>query len=393
MYKNYIKSIIDLDLYKLTVSYGYMKMYPDAIGTFQFVDRNHSKVSQKEFVKICEGLKALEKLALTNNEFDWCVNNIKFIPLYYWEWLRQFRFNFDKIHIWVDENRELHIEVTDKLYKVTLYEIAVLAIVSEVLCAKTVEVLDWDLIKNNLLKKLEIAHEHNFKFSEFGTRRRFSFDVQDYIMKCIEHYDIHNTCVGTSNVYLAYKYNFKPIGTHPHEWFMFHGAQFGYKNANYLALKAWQDIYHGDLGIALTDTYTTDVFFKNFSLDQSKEFDGTRHDSGDPYVFAQKAIDHYKNYKIDPLTKTIVFSDGLDFPTAAEIADWCNGKILRSFGSGTNLTNDVGGKACNIVMKLISCRMNENQPEYGCIKLSDVPGKHLGNPKEIEVAKYQLNIA
>lgn len=387
-----IKSILDSDLYKFTSSYAYMQKYPDASGTFQFVNRNHAKISKKEFEAICQQINLLPNLFLNLNEYNWCVKNIPFIPQYYWEWLMSFRYEPNKVKIWLDDNKELHIEVTDKLYKVTLYEVVILAIVSEILCAKTVDTMNWDMIKSRLLDKLQIAKENNFRFSEFGTRRRFSYEVQDYIMKVIAHYDTTDQCTGTSNVHLAMKYGFKPMGTHPHEWFMFHGAQFGYKHANYLALNAWQEVYKGDLGIALTDTYTSKVFFNNFTKVLAKLFDGIRHDSGSPEEFTEKAIARYNELGINPLTKTIIFSDALTFPRAAELAKYCVGRILCSFGIGTNLTNDVGGKPCNIVMKLIKCRMNDKQPEYEAIKLSDVDGKHIGDPKEIEVAKYQLGI-
>ena len=188
------------------------------------------------------------------------------------------------------------------------------------------------------------------------------------------------------------KYGMTPIGTHPHEWFMFHGAMYGYRQANYTALEDWVKVYDGDLGIALSDTYTSDVFLKNFSRKHAKLFDGVRHDSGDPYKFVNKVIKRYKELGIDPTTKTIVFSNALDFPTYKEIAEYCKGRIRFSAGIGTNLTNDTGFKPSNIVMKLVACRMNDNQPWYPCIKLSDDEGKHLGSDKEVEICKTQCGI-
>ena len=233
-------------------------------------------------------------------------------------------------------------------------------------------------------------------FSEFGTRRRFSYDVQDKIIGYLK--DNAKTCVGTSNVHFAMKYNMRPCGTHPHEWFMFHGAQFGYKNANYFALENWVNVYDGDLGIALSDTYTSVIFFKNFSLKQAKLFDGIRQDSGDEYEFVDKAIAFYNSKHIDPLTKTIIFSNALDFPKALKIKQYCEGKIKASFGIGTNLTCDVyapdGTKydAENIVMKMSRCRMTNSQPWFVTIKISDDIGKHMGDSKEFEHACYELEI-
>ena len=150
---------------------------------------------------------------------------------------------------------------------------------------------------------------------------------------------------------LAMDYNVIPIGTHAHEWFMFHAAYFGYKMANRVGLDNWVNVYRGDLGIALSDTFTTDVFIHSFDKKFAKLFDGVRHDSGDPLVFADKMIAHYRRYNIDPLSKTIIFSDTLTPDLVRTIAQYCRGKIGMSFGIGTNFTNDVGLEPLNMVIK------------------------------------------
>ena len=238
-------------------------------------------------------------------------------------------------------------------------------------------------------------NENGILFSEFGTRRRFNYEVQDRV--CAYLKENAKTCVGTSNVHFAMKYDMKPIGTHPHEWFMFHGAQYGYKAANYIALENWVDIYDGDLGIALSDTYTTDAFFRSFSLKLAKLFDGVRQDSGDEYEFTDKTINFYKSKGIDYHSKTIVFSNALDFPKALKILMYCREKGIKcSFGIGTNLTCDVyasdGTKydAENIVMKMSRCRMNANQFWYLTIKISDDLGKHMGDNTEFKIASAEL---
>jgi nicotinate phosphoribosyltransferase len=187
------------------------------------------------------------------------------------------------------------------------------------------------------------------------------------------------------------KYNTKQIGTHAHEWFMFHAAKYGYKMANLLGLENWADVYRGDLGIALSDTYTTEAFFKQFNKKLTKLFDGVRHDSGDAIEFAKKTINHYVEKGINPMSKSIIFSDGLDYDKVEKITSYCNNKIGYSFGIGTDFTNDVGLPRMNIVIK-----MTESLPEDGewtpVIKLSDEPMKHTGNLKEIELAKRYLHI-
>ena len=391
-----IYSILDTDLYKFTTSYAYMKLFPDAECTFTFKDRNKIKRTPEFLKKFKEQIKKYENVHLTTNEFNWVVNNesINFIPVYYWEWLMSFRFDLSKMHIYLNEDGVLCVEVTDKCYKATLYEIPVLFSIPEV--NNEGKPIDWERTIFELKKKVDLANTNGIMFSEFGTRRRFSYEVQDRVINYLNHFS--KTCVGTSNMHFAMKYNMRPCGTHPHEWFMFHGAQFGYKNANYMALENWVNVYDGDLGTALTDTYTSDVFFRNFSLKQAKLFDGIRQDSGDEFEFVNKVIEFYKSKHIDPTTKTIIFSNALDFPKALKIKQYCEGKIKAAFGIGTNLTCDVyapdGTKydAENIVMKMSRCRMNANQPWFVTIKISDDIGKHMGDNKEFEHAVYELEI-
>lgn len=389
-------SIIDTDLYKFTTSYAYMKMFPDAECTFTYTDRNKVKRTEQFLEKFKKALNSLSNIQLTDQEFYWLVTSgkVDFIPMYYWEWLKTFRFDPGKINCYLDDDSVLHVDVTDKCYKCTLYEIPVLYLVPEI--SNEGKEINWDMTIGRLMEKINLANKEKVMFSEFGTRRRFNHDVQDKVCKYLKEWS--NTCVGTSNVYFAMKYDMKPIGTHPHEWFMFHGAQYGYKNANYMALENWVNVYDGRLGIALSDTYTTDIFFKNFSLKQAKLFDGVRQDSGDEYKFIVKALTFYRSKGIDPMTKTIVFSNALDFPKAVEIKKYCENKIKASFGIGTNLTCDVydnhGNKYGyeNEVMKMFRCRMNKNQPWYLTIKISDDIGKHMGNNDEFNHACYELEI-
>lgn len=375
-----VRSILDTDLYKFSVSYAYMKLFPDAEGTFEFVDRNNLTYSEHQLDMIRMQLASLSVLRLNMSEKDFMQKNCYFIPNYYFEWLESFRFEYAKIKVSCDSEGHLKISVTDKLYKVTLYEIPILCIISAVThmheAYKLSEVLQITETK---------CKNHSFKYSDFGTRRRFNSALQyDLIARCLM-YDPN--FVGTSNCYIAYKLNLKMMGTFPHEWVMFHGAMYGYDHANYMALENWINVYDGELGIALSDTYTSKVFFKNFSKKHARLFDGVRQDSGDPFRFIDLAIERYKELGIDPLTKTIIFSDSLNFDKAQQIANCCNGRIKCSFGIGTNLTCDVPDvKPANIVMKLIECRMTNKQPFKHCIKLSDAEGKHLGNQDELNLA-------
>ena len=393
-----IYSILDNDLYKFSVSYAYMKLFPNAECTFKFKDRNNVKRTPQFLNRFKNELKEFcENTHLTSTEFYLLKEShrIDFIPTYYWEWLWSFRFDYNKINVYLDTNGVLCMDVTDKCYKCTLYEIPCMFLIPEV--NNKDKNIDWEYTMNTLAEKVELANSNGMLFSEFGTRRRFNQEVQDKVCKYLK--ENAKTCVGTSNVYFALKYGMTPIGTHPHEWFMFHGAQFGYKNANYMALENWVNVYDGDLGIALSDTYTSDVFFRNFSLKQAKLFDGVRQDSGNEYKFVDKTIDFYKSKGIDYHTKTIVFSNALDFPKAINILNFCKSVGIKcSFGIGTNLTCDVYDINCekysheNIVMKMSQCRMNENDTWKSAIKISDDRGKHMGNNIEFAHACYELNI-
>ena len=233
------------------------------------------------------------------------------------------------------------------------------------------------------------------KLADFGTRRRYSYDVHDMLIQEFSKWEsggqLHNFFVGTSNVHFAQKYNLTPIGTQAHEWFMFHAAKYGFHQANSVALGRWVDVYNGNLGIALTDTFTTRNFFQSFDTLYAKLFDGIRHDSGDPIAFGQGAELHYEELGIDPSTKTIVFSDGLNYKKIQQIESepW---DIRRSYGVGTWLTNDIEGiKPLNMVIK-----MSEAKPKgkewIPTIKLSDVKGKHTGDKKIIELAKQIIGV-
>lgn len=385
-----INSILDTDLYKFTTSYAYIKLFPYAFGTFSFKDRDETVYSEEFLAALKDEIKNLAVVALKPDELEYMFTHCRFIPRVYWEWLASFRFGPEKIEVYLDENRHLHMEVTDYLYKVTLYEVPLLAVISEIKNRFLNRVPDRDVILDRLVGKVHLSNVHGMPFSEFGTRRRFSFEVHDIVVSYLKHYA--KFCTGTSNCYLAMKYDMRPMGTHPHEWFMFHGAQFGYKHANYMALENWVNVYDGDLGTALSDTYTSDSFLSNFSRKQAKLFDGVRCDSGNEFEFIDRLVERYKELGIDPTTKTIIFSNALDFGKALQLFDYCKGKIRCSFGIGTNLTNDTGFPPCNIVMKLSRCKMNQNQEWRECVKLSDDLGKHMGSSAEVEACLYELRL-
>ena len=396
--KNMIKSILDTDIYKFSMSYAYFKLYPLAEGTFKFNDRN--KESWKEHPEILETLKMelykASDLSLTEEEKNWCIDHIPYIPGSYWEWLSTFKFDPSLINCWLDEEGILQCEVTDKMYKVSLYEILILATWAEIRNS-------WlksngypfyiDKAKEIITEKIDFANRNQIPFSEFGTRRRYSSAVHEMILDVIKEKSL--TCTGTSNVFYAMKYGMKPQGTTAHEFYQMHAALFGYKRANYLALEDWIKVYDGALGTALVDTYTTKSFLRTLTRKQALLLQGFIPDSGDEYKVGNMIISRLKEFGIDPRSKVIVFSNALDFDKAKDIYEYFNGRCIVAFGIGTNLTCDTGipdFKPANIVMKLSKCRMSPKDPWENCIKISDDFGKHMGDDIEFKIAQYELHL-
>lgn len=387
-------SIIDSDLYLFSVGFSLYKLYPLAEGVLTFNDRNKEVYDQEFLEQLKIEFAKLGHLKLTDEEFNWVVKKIPYIPQTYWEWLKGFRFEPEKIQVRLSKEGHLEIFIKDLLYKSSLYEIPVLATVSELRNRRLGYTLNMNEVINRLDHKIDMANEFHLKFSEFGTRRRFSASSHEEIVKRLkERCPVY--CAGTSNVYLAMKYDMVPIGTLNHLWISFHAAIFGNKRANYLSLEDWIKVYQGNLGTALTDLFGTATFLRTLTRQQALLLQGYRIDSGDNFKIGRMIIDRLREFGIDPKTKLLIFSNALDFPKYKEIHDYFSGMITVSAGIGTNLTCDPGigdYKPANIVMKLTNARVSPKDPWEKCIKISDDEGKHIGDPKEIEIAKYELHL-
>ncbi|MFY1614071.1 nicotinate phosphoribosyltransferase [Macellibacteroides fermentans] len=387
-----IRSILDTDLYKFTTSYAYSKLFPRAFGEFEFVDRNNLHFPAGFDRLVRRELESMADLFLTKEEELFLKNKLPYLPPTYIDFLKGYRFDPAEVEVEMTDGK-LSIRSSGLLYRITFWETPILAIVSELYFREMGVTPDVEYMERRLIEKATLMREHGIVFSLFGMRRRFSFGVEDRITELLKLHSGSNF-FGTSNVYLAYKHNLNPSGTHPHEWVQFHGSIYGYKMANYMAMENWINVYDGDLGTVLTDTFTTDVFLRNFSKKHAALFTSLRQDSGDPFAFTDKAIRRYEELRINPKLKYIVFSDSLDVEKALKIKKYCGDKIGASFGIGTNLTNDVGNEnvPLNIVMKLFRCKMTEKESWQHCIKLSDVDGKHTGSPDEIKLALQTLGI-
>lgn len=388
-----IQSVLDTDLYKFTTSYAYSKLYPRAYGQFRFIDRGKTTYPQGFAEELKKEIQEMSKLSLTKDEASFLYRELPYLPPTYIDFVRGFRFDPKEVKVEQDAEGHLSIIAEGLLYRVTLWETPILALVSELYYKMLGAQPDMEYTERTIISKARKLAEHGITFSMFGMRRRFSTAIEDRVTELLKEHAA-GYLFGTSNVYYAYKHGLRVSGTHPHEWIQFHGAMFGYKMANYMAMEDWINVYDGDLGTVLTDTYTTDVFMRNFSKKHAMLFTSLRHDSGDPLQFTEKVIARYRELRVDPTIKYIIFSDGLDPERAIEIANYCKGRIGASFGIGTNFSNDVGNgvRPMNIVMKLWKCKMTEKERWNPCVKLSDVDGKHTGEPEEIELAQRTLGL-
>ena len=385
-----LTSLLDNDFYKFTMQCGVVQLFPKTKARYTFINRGKHEFPEGFDKALRAAVVAMAELKVTKDEKAFLVKNCPYLSPLYLDFLEGYRYDPSEVYI-AQEGNDLKVTVEGHWYRTILWEVPLLSIISELYYQLTNATAwtDAQVIANTREKEL-LYKELGVVFAEFGTRRRHSYHVHDIVMRTLlEGYG--STFMGSSNVHFAMKYKVKPIGTHAHEWFMFHAAEYSYKMANALSLEHWVDVYRGDLGVALSDTYTTDVFFKQFDKKFSKLFDGVRHDSGDPIVFAEKTIAHYKKMGIDPLSKYIIFSDGLNPKKVQAITEACKGKIGISFGIGTDLTNDVGLRPMNIVMKLTEVLTSDDE-WVPTVKLSDEPNKHTGDPKMIALAKGILGI-
>ena len=368
-----ITSLLDTDLYKFNMNQVMFHTHTDLIGEYHFKCRNEDVVFTEEmFNEINEQIDHLCTLSFTKDELDY-LRSIRFIKDDYVEFLRLWHPIRDYVETLLDEGI-LYIHVKGPLFSAMQFEIYLLEIVNEVYFRMKYNYEHLRLSASDRLNEKIAAFKggvYSFKFAEFGCRRRLSREWEDEVVR--RFVTETKNMVGTSNVYLAKKYNLTPIGTFAHEFVqMYQGiSKIPLAYTNYYAMKDWYNEYKGDNGTALTDTITTDLFLLDFDRSMSNNFTGVRHDSGDPIRWGEKMIAHYKSYGIDPKTKTLLFSDSLDFDKAQVIYDYFSDKTKVSFGIGTFVSNDTMVEPLNIVIKLQYVNGNP------VAKLSDAIGKTM----------------
>lgn len=374
-----ITSLLETDMYKFSMGQAIYHQFSEYKTTWSFKCRNTDVHFTDEMVdEIIRQIKLYCKLNFTEEELEY-LDSIKWIKGSYVDFLRLWKPRFEDFEITKDAKCGLAIETKGTWLNTSMYEIPTLAIVNEVYFRMN---YNYDRLKKSFEDRLNekirrvTAGELNLgAFSEFGLRRRLSAEAQEMAVKALaEHSYPASKFVGTSNVYLAKKFGLTPVGTMAHEWIMCVG-QGNHKHnpaySNWYSLDAWVKEYGVLNGTALTDAITTDCFLKDFQLTYATLFSGVRHDSGDPYEWGNKMIAHYEQLGIDARTKTLLFSDNLDFEKASAIHDYFVGKIKVAFGIGTYISNDTDEPPLNIVMKTTACNGMD------VAKISDTPGKGM----------------
>ncbi|EMI5492106.1 nicotinate phosphoribosyltransferase [Providencia stuartii] len=373
-----ITSLLDTDAYKLHMQQAVFHHYSQVPVVAEFRCRS-SEILGTYANEIRQQVQLMADLSLTKEEFHY-LSSLPFFKEDYLTWLKQFHFKPEQVDISTTDDGQLAIRISGPWVEVIMWEVPLLALVSEIVQRdRHPQITADDAVKQ--LKKLltvfysQAEEDHidlsRFKLMDFGTRRRFSYDVQSAIVSLLKKEFPY--LVGTSNYKLAHELGLSPVGTQAHEWFQAH-QQISPELANsqIAALQSWLDEYPDQLGIALTDCITMDAFLRDFDADFAKRYQGLRHDSGDPIEWGEKAIAHYEKLGIDPMSKTLVFSDSLDLQKSLELYRYFHKRINLVFGIGTRLTCNIPGVIpLNIVIKLVECN---GKP---VAKLSDSPGKTI----------------
>lgn len=380
-----IRSILDTDLYKLTIQQMILEKFPNAFATYEFKSRRSTPVNKNFLDLFTKKLVQMDSLRCSDDEIEYLRSLNLFSPAYL-QYLKNFKFNSKNVEITVSSLDLKDIAIKPKGFwrDEVLWEVPVLALISE--CYYETVDTNWSMDgqEEKFNDKGRRLTNNDCSFSEFGTRRRRSFDVQDLAVKELKKF---SSFAGTSNVLLAKNYGVNAVGTIAHEVFMGISGLVSLNRANKFTMQYWHDVYKGKLNIMLPDTFGTDAFIRDFDLNFARTYD-VRQDSGSPIEFADKFIKHYSSLGINPMHKKIVFSDGLDVDKAIDIRKYCSGKIGSGFGIGTHLTNDFeNSPALNIVMKLQNIAENEFETPTEVVKLSDVPTKATGNSEVVRIAR------
>lgn len=375
-------SILDDDLYKFTMQQAVFHHYDDAVAEYAFTNRNKNVKFNQEFLNILiENLNQFSTLKLTSQEKTY-LKTLGYFSDKYLSFLESFRYDPSEVCVKLSPENDLEINIQGKWVNAIMWEVKLMALISEIYF-QTIDT-NWNMDGQDDLarSKGHKLHNLNVNWSDFGTRRRRCFKSQENIVKEMDFYT-NSGFLGTSNVKLAMDYGINPCGTLAHEWVMGNSAIWGLSRANHFALEKWTEVYQGQLNIALPDTFGSEAFFKDFNSYYTRFLEGVRQDSGCFHKFTERSIEHYIRNKVNPKTKKVIYSDGLNLDNVEEINNKWKNEVHCVYGIGTNLTNDfAGSKPLNMVIKLRSLN------GIPVVKLSDVPTKATGDPDAIRVAKW-----
>ncbi|MBD5256733.1 MAG: nicotinate phosphoribosyltransferase [Bacteroides sp.] len=395
-----INHFTDDDLYKFTMCCAVIDNFPRAQVKYAFTDRDNTVYPSGFDAELRKQIEMLESVVITDEEVEFMKRRCPYIPFWFYTYLKGFRYSREWVKVRQDEEGHLEIEFEGCWSATILLEVKVLAIISELYYEMTGEnrKINLDYCYSASRTKASRLIEAGCCFSDFGTRRRASFDAQDTLVKAMSECSRQNPgpgrFIGTSNVYFAMKYDLIPIGTMAHELICAIAGMFGPQMANHLAMKTWATTYRGALGTFLYDTYGWNIFSLNFSEDYANMFKGLRVDSGDNYEQLEKICAKYRSLGIDPSTKQVVFSNALNTDEAIRLQNHAKGKCIPSYGIGTHFTNDFPDlKPRNIVIKLTEVKITESWDFYNdTCKLSEDRGKHTGKPEVVKMFKEILHI-
>ena len=372
-----ITSLLDTDLYKFTMMQAVLHQFPGAQVSYKFKCRTTGVKLAPYVDEIRAEIRSLCKLQFTEQELDW-MRALRFIKSDFVDFLGLFRLNEKYIDVVGLPNGEIDIRIHGPWLHTILFEIPVLAIVNEVYFRNTQPVPDYVEGRQRLdtkIAQLQEADLGDLKIADYGTRRRFSKAWHEEVLRVLTSRlgsGATGRFAGTSNSLFAMKLGLTPLGTMAHEYLQACQALGPrLRDSQVFGFETWAREYRGDLGIALSDVYGIEPFLRDFDMYFCKLFDGARHDSGDPFTWGERMIEHYKSHRVDPLTKILIFSDGLTVPRTIELYQRFRGRCQLAFGIGTNLTNDLGYEPLQIVIKMVQCN---GQP---VAKLSDTPSKNM----------------
>ncbi len=392
-----INHFTDNDLYTFTCQYYILEQYPRAEVEYTFIDRNGTVYPKGFDALLQEQVNYMENVKITDEEVNYMKVRCPWLPLWFFTYLRGYRFKPSEVRISQDEEGHLDIKVAGKWFSTIMWEMPLLSCVSELMHTLNGDFERYDaaLEERRAREKSERIFASGLVLGDMGTRRRLSFAHQEMVVRTMAEVfrsrSWSGKFTGTSNVWLAMKNDLPCLGTMSHQIISFEEIVSGVFECNFNVMKKFSDVFDGDNGIYLYDCFTDKVFFGNLSKRMAMMYKGLRVDSGNEEEQTEKIIAKYRSLGIEPAHKQVVYSNGLNIDRAIEIHKYCAGRVQDSYGVGTFLTCDVTGcTPSNIVIKLTRGRITENREWHDCVKLSCDKGKTLGNKRKCEFILSQI---